>query len=171
MPYFHVVSYAFSRSKKINTACSFLAKAFRIKVTKRTRWSNVLLPWRNPHYIVEKSPLDSRNHTRRALIIRSIRPNNLSLVCLYLSLYISYLLFWHFFLTHRDGKHYYIKVVESIQFVWAGSSGISRILCNANTYRSIHDGLFFNSSPALDLKIPLETPLYPFLFLFASVTI
>jgi hypothetical protein len=37
MPYFHVVSYAFSRSKKINTACSFLAKAFRIKVTKRTR--------------------------------------------------------------------------------------------------------------------------------------
>ena len=28
------------------------------------------------------------------------RPNNLSLVCLYLSLYISFLLFGHFFLTH-----------------------------------------------------------------------
>jgi hypothetical protein len=59
----------------------------------------------------------------------------------------------------------YIKV--SIQFVCAGNSGISQVLCNTNTYRSIHEGLFFNSSPALDLKIPLETPLYPFLFLFA----
>jgi hypothetical protein len=28
-----------------------LAKAFRIKVSKRTRWSNVLLPWRNPHIV------------------------------------------------------------------------------------------------------------------------
>jgi hypothetical protein len=30
------------------------------------------------------------------------RPNNLSLVCLYLSLYISFLLFGHFFLTQWD---------------------------------------------------------------------
>ena len=30
----------------------------------------------------------------------STRPNNLSLVCLYLSLYIFFLLFGHFFLTH-----------------------------------------------------------------------
>ena len=67
--------------------------------------------------------------------------------------------FFIFFLKHRDRKHYYIKVVESIQFVCAGNSGISRVLCNANTYRSIHEGLFFNSSPALDLEIPLETPL------------
>jgi hypothetical protein len=63
------------------------------------------------------------------------RPNNLSHVCLYLSLYISFLLFGHW-----DRKHYYIKVVESIQFVWTGNSGISRDLCNANTYRSIHEG-------------------------------
>jgi hypothetical protein len=35
MPYFHVVSYAFSKSKKIYTARSFLAKAFRIKVSNR----------------------------------------------------------------------------------------------------------------------------------------
>jgi hypothetical protein len=28
MQYFHVVSYAFSKSKKIDTACSFFAKAF-----------------------------------------------------------------------------------------------------------------------------------------------
>jgi hypothetical protein len=81
------------------------------------------------------------------------RPNNLSLV----SLYISFLLFGHFFfLPHR--KHYYIKVVESIQFLCTGNSGISRDLCNANTYRSIHEGLFFNSSPALDLKYPLRLP-------------
>jgi hypothetical protein len=32
------------RGKKIHTACSVLAKAFRIKVSKRTRGSNVLLP-------------------------------------------------------------------------------------------------------------------------------
>ena len=54
--------------------------------------------------------------------------------------------------------HYYIKVVESIQFKWTGNSGISRDLCNANTYRSIHEVLLFNSSPALDLKYPLRLP-------------
>jgi hypothetical protein len=43
-------------------------------------------------------------------------------------------------------------------------------LCNANTYRSIHEGLFFNSSPALDLKnTPWDSPI-SFLFLLASVT-
>ena len=93
------------------------------------------------------------------------RPNNLSLVSLYLSLYISFLLFGHFFLlTHWDRKHYYIKVVESIQFVCTGNSGISRVLCNANTYRSIHEGLFFNFSPALDLKYPLRLPYIHFYF-------
>jgi hypothetical protein len=81
-----------------------------------------------------------------------VRPNNLSLVCLYLALYISFLLFGHFFLKHRDRKHYSIKVVESIQFVCTGNSAISRVLCNANTYRSIHEGLFVNSSPANNKK-------------------
>ena len=94
------------------------------------------------------------------------RPNNLSLVCLFLSLYISFLLFGHLKkkLTHWDRKHYYIKVVESIQFVCTGNSGISRFLCNANTYRSIHEGLFFNFSPALDLKYPLRLPYIHFYF-------
>jgi hypothetical protein len=95
---------------------------------------------------------------------REVRPNNLSLVCLYLSLYISFLLFGHFFLTHWHRKHYYIKVVESIQFACAGNSGISRVLCNANTYRSIHEGLFFNSRPVLDLKYPLRLPYIHFYF-------
>jgi hypothetical protein len=77
-------------------------------------------------------------------------------VCLYLSLIISFLLFWQFFFLFWDRKHYYIKVVENIQFAWTGNAWISRDLCNANTYRSIHEGLFINSSPALDLKYPLR---------------
>jgi hypothetical protein len=61
--------------------------------------------------------------------------------------------------------------VESIQFVCAGNSGISQVLCN-----EIPTGLFmkdYSSTLALHwtLKISLETPLYPFLFLFASFTI
>ena len=72
MPYFHVVSYTFWKSKKIDTSCSFLAKAFQIKVSKRTRWSKVFLPWRNSHCTLNTSPLDSRNHTRRALVILSM---------------------------------------------------------------------------------------------------
>ena len=39
-----------------------------------------------------------------------------------------------------------------------------RVLCNANTYRSIYEGLFFNSSPALDLKYPLRLPYIHFYF-------
>ena len=37
MPYFHVVSYAFSRSKNIATQCSFLTNASRIKDSSRTK--------------------------------------------------------------------------------------------------------------------------------------
>jgi hypothetical protein len=81
------------------------------------------------------------------------------LLCVYICHYIFpfyYLDIFVLFLTYLDRKHYYIKVVESIQFVCTGNSGISRVLCNANTYQSIHEGLFFNSSPALDLKYPLR---------------
>ena len=63
----------------------------------------------------------------------------------------TFFLFIYFFFWNTDRNHYYIKVVENIQFVCAGNSGISRVLCNANTYRFIHEGLFFNSSPALRL--------------------
>ena len=37
MPYFHVVSYAFSRSKNIATQCYFLINASRIKDFIRTK--------------------------------------------------------------------------------------------------------------------------------------
>ena len=89
------------------------------------------------------------------------------ILCAYICHYIFpffYLDIFYFFLTHWDRKHYYIIVVESIQFVWAGNSVISRVLCNANTYRSIHEGLFFNSSPALDLKYSLRLPYIHFYF-------
>ena len=43
-------------------------------------------------------------------------------------------------------------------FVCTGNSAISRDLCNANTYQSIHEWVFFNCSPALDLKYPLKLP-------------
>jgi hypothetical protein len=37
-------------------------------------------------------------------------------------------------------------------------------LWNAHTYRSIHEGLFFNFSPALDLKYPVRLPYIHFYF-------
>ena len=37
MPYFHIVSYAFSRSLNIATQCSFLINASRIKDSNRTK--------------------------------------------------------------------------------------------------------------------------------------
>ena len=64
MPYFHFVSYAFSMPNKMDTACSFL----RFECFKT---GQNYLPCRHPHCILEKSPLDSRNHTKRALIIIS----------------------------------------------------------------------------------------------------
>ena len=72
---------------------------------------------------------------------------------IFVIIYISFSLF--FFYTETESS---TKVVKIIQFACGGNSGISRGLCNANTYRSIHEGLFFNSSPALDLKYPLRLP-------------
>ena len=83
MSYFHGVSYVFSRSKMIDTAWSYFFSAFRINFSKRTRWSNVLLPWRNLYCILDKSPLHSWNHARRALIIMSmvLHTQHVSAIC------------------------------------------------------------------------------------------
>ena len=43
MPYLHVVSYAFSKSKNTATTCSFLIKASRMKVSNLTKLSVVCL--------------------------------------------------------------------------------------------------------------------------------
>ena len=72
MPCFHVVSQAFSRSKKMVKTCYFLRKAFLMNVSKRTRWSNVLWFFLKPHCFSERRPHDSRDHMRWALIILSI---------------------------------------------------------------------------------------------------
>ena len=47
MPCFQVVSYAFSRSKKMATTCSFLIKACLTKVSNFTKWSTVEFFLRN----------------------------------------------------------------------------------------------------------------------------
>ena len=72
MPYFHIVSYAFSRSKNIATQCSFLINASRIKDSNRTKWS--LIPYfiRKPACFPEITLFDSRNQTSLSLIILSI---------------------------------------------------------------------------------------------------
>jgi len=107
-------------------------------------------------------------HSRYAILVLD---RNFCLLCAYIRysmfyfLYLDvYFIFFDFTVAHRDRKYYYVKVVESIQFVCTGNSGISRDLCNANTYRSIHEGLFFNSSPALNLKYPLRLPYIHFYF-------
>ena len=101
-----------------------------------------------------------------------LTPNRIiCLLCVYICHYILpfyYLdIYLNKFLSHWHRKRYYIKLVENMQIVCTENSGISRDLCNANTYRSIHEGIFFNSSPALDLKYPLRFPL-SILSLFAS---
>ena len=53
MPYLHVVSYAFSRSKNIAKSCSFLTNASGIKDSNRTKWSLVLWFLRNPAWFLE----------------------------------------------------------------------------------------------------------------------
>jgi hypothetical protein len=50
--------------------------------------------------------------------------------------------------------------------------GFLEICVMQNTYRSIHEGLFFTElEPCTGLKISLETPLYPFLSLFPLFTL
>jgi hypothetical protein len=44
-----------------------MAKAFRINVSKWTRLSKVLIPCQNPHCILDKCQLDSRNYTTVSL--------------------------------------------------------------------------------------------------------
>jgi hypothetical protein len=78
------------------------------------------------------------------------------LLCVYICHYIfpfHYLdIFFIFicFCWHWDRKHYYIKAVESIQFVCTGNSGISRVLCNANSA-----GLELKNNPSWILNRPV----------------
>ena len=69
---FQVVSYAFSRSKKMATTCSFLIKASLTKLSNLTKWSTVERFLRKPHWTSDKWPSDSRHHISRAFTMRSI---------------------------------------------------------------------------------------------------
>jgi len=71
MPYFHVVSYAFSRSKKTDTRCSRLTKSSRIKLSSLISWSLVLRFFRKPLWYSVKMLLFSKNHISRQLTSRS----------------------------------------------------------------------------------------------------
>ena len=71
IPYFLVVSYAFSWSN-IGTACSLFTKASLIKFPSLTRWWMVLRFFLKPRWMLDKILLDSRNNTRYLLIIRSM---------------------------------------------------------------------------------------------------
>jgi len=72
MPNCQVVSYAFSRSKKITVACCLLIKASRTKDSKRTSWSVVLRPLRKPLCVGVIILFVSRYQTNLLLTIRSI---------------------------------------------------------------------------------------------------
>ena len=51
IPCLHVISYAFSRSTRIDTMCSPSANAFLTSLSNRTKQSIVLLFFRHPHWI------------------------------------------------------------------------------------------------------------------------
>ena len=72
IPYFHVQSYACSRSKNTATACWRWIKASLIKDSKRTRWSAVLRCLRKPHWRGVMSLFLYKNQTSLLLIMRFI---------------------------------------------------------------------------------------------------
>ena len=87
-------------------------------------------------------------------------------MCLYLSLYISFLLFGHFFFfdTRRQKAVLYKSSRKhTICMRWKFWDFSSFVKCK-HLPVLIHDGLFFNSSPALDLKYTLRLPYIHFYF-------
>ena len=72
MPYRHVMSYAFSRSKNTATACCFLMKALRSNVSNLTRWSRVDRPRLKLHWYSEMRWSLSSVQMRRSLTILSM---------------------------------------------------------------------------------------------------
>ena len=72
MPYRHVVSYAFSRSKNTATACCFLMEALRRNVSNLTRWLRVERPRLKPHWYSEMRRSLSSVQTRQSLTILSM---------------------------------------------------------------------------------------------------
>ena len=71
-----------------------------------------------------------------------------------------YLFFFDFTVAHGDKTHYYVKIVESIQFVCSGISESCRDVCAVNNYRStVYDSLLISAYVPM-LAYPLESPYY-----------
>ena len=71
IPYFQVVSYAFSKSKNTATTCSFLTKTSRIRVSSLTKLSLELHSERKSDWTGDIRLLISKYQTSLALIILS----------------------------------------------------------------------------------------------------
>ena len=71
-----------------------------------------------------------------------------------------YFIFFDFTVAHGDRKYYYVKVVESIQFVCSGISGSCRDASAVNTYRSTVYDLFVISAYVPMFAYPLDSPYY-----------
>ena len=96
---------------------------------------------------------------------------NFRLLCAYIRysmfyfLYLDvYFLFFDFTVAYGDRKYYYVKVVESIQFVCSGISGSCRDASAVNIYRSTVYDIFLISAYVPMFAYPLDK-----LFLFASL--
>ena len=72
IPYLHVVTYAFSRSKKIETTWLFLIRPLRVYILSLVSWS--LVPWfhQNPLWYLDKMLCFSRYQISHELTILSI---------------------------------------------------------------------------------------------------
>ena len=72
IPYFHAVSYAFSKSKNTAVKFFFYMKVSLMKVSSRIKWSMVPLLFQNPVCIFVMWPFVSRYHVSLLFITRSI---------------------------------------------------------------------------------------------------
>ena len=70
------------------------------------------------------------------------------------------LFFFDFTVAHGNRKYYYVKVLESIQFVCSGISGSCRDASAVNTYRSTVYDLFLISAYVPMFAYPLDSPYY-----------
>ena len=105
MPYFHVVSYVFSRSKKTDTRYSCLIEASLINVSNRIRWSIWILWLLKPDWYCVINLLLSRYQISLALIILStvLHKRNGSVV---FCICIFFHKFWH---RYKCGLFPYFK--------------------------------------------------------------
>ena len=95
-----------------------------------------------------------------------VRPKLLSPLCIYSLFHVLFSLFGRLFysfdftVAHGDRKYYYVKVVESMQFVCSGISGSCRDVSAVDTCRSTVHDLFLISAYVPMFAYPLDNPYY-----------